>query len=306
MPERNSGPGWSNAGAECRRVRARRGRDYPRSRSSGSPDDGTANATGCRVWVWLSQQHLQYERARPLHHSAGLVQAAAWRKRRSSIRRLAETFWRLDGSQPSLQEVREAVREIRHSKAMLLVPGEDDARSAGSFFKNPVVTQRELRRTRRRDCDHGDSICLVTRRTRDLRKLSAAWLVEHAGFAKGYTRGAAGISRRHALADRESRRSDSGGNRRIEGRNPVASVGGVWNCAATRTGVSGVLARNLRVDACAMPLPARRRAPPATPVSSAPGRAEICRPTGKPSPVNPQGTDTEGQNSRLKGAGVVQ
>ena len=34
----------------------------------------------------------------------------------------------------------------------------------------------------------------------------------------------------------------------------------------------------------------------------APGRAEICKPTGKPSPVNPQGTDTDGQNSRLNGA----
>jgi UDP-N-acetylmuramate dehydrogenase len=32
------------------------------------------------------------------------------------------------------------------------------------------------------------------------RKLPAGWLVEHAGFSKGYTRGRAGISRKHALA----------------------------------------------------------------------------------------------------------
>ncbi|HEV2022253.1 MAG TPA: UDP-N-acetylmuramate dehydrogenase, partial [Terriglobales bacterium] len=39
---------------------------------------------------------------------------------------------------PTLSETREAVRRIRLSKAMLIVPGDDDSRSAGSFFKNPV------------------------------------------------------------------------------------------------------------------------------------------------------------------------
>ena len=43
--------------------------------------------------------------------------------------------------EPTLAEVRAAVREIRHRKAMLIMPGDDDARSAGSFFKNPVVPQ---------------------------------------------------------------------------------------------------------------------------------------------------------------------
>src|SRR5690242_20362506 len=42
---------------------------------------------------------------------------------------------------PSLAEVRVAVREIRYRKAMLIVPGDEDARSAGSVFKNPVVAQ---------------------------------------------------------------------------------------------------------------------------------------------------------------------
>ena len=102
-------------------------------------------------------------------------------------------------SAPSLAEVRAAVREIRQRKAMLIVPGDDDARSAGSFFKNPIIPQLQFE-----DLD-------VRLRTRGLalpsypageghRKLSAAWLVEHAGFAKGYNLGAAGISRRHTLA----------------------------------------------------------------------------------------------------------
>jgi len=101
--------------------------------------------------------------------------------------------------EPSLAEVRAEVREIRLSKAMLIVPGEEDARSAGSFFKNPVVPQKvvedlsprlELRRLQLPSYPAGDGF----------RKLPAAWLVEHAGFAKGYVKGAAGISRRHALA----------------------------------------------------------------------------------------------------------
>jgi UDP-N-acetylmuramate dehydrogenase len=104
-----------------------------------------------------------------------------------------------DSASVSLRQVREAVREIRRSKAMLLVPGDDDARSAGSFFKNPVIDQQRFvaldvgLRARGLNVPNfaaGD----------DLRKLSAAWLVEHAGFAKGYSRGAAGISRKHALA----------------------------------------------------------------------------------------------------------
>src|SRR4051812_2889840 len=41
---------------------------------------------------------------------------------------------------PSLMEVRNAVREIRRSKAMLIVEGDEDCRSAGSFFKNPIVS----------------------------------------------------------------------------------------------------------------------------------------------------------------------
>src|SRR6202163_1062567 len=46
---------------------------------------------------------------------------------------------------PSLAEVREAVREIRRTKGMLIVPGDDDSRSAGSFFKNPVLSEAQFK-----------------------------------------------------------------------------------------------------------------------------------------------------------------
>ena len=96
---------------------------------------------------------------------------------------------------PTLWEVRAAVREIRHSKAMLIVPGEEDARSAGSFFKNPVLAQAKFAELSQKFPDTPSFPAADS-----ARKIPAAWLVEHAGFSKGYTRGAAGLSRKHALA----------------------------------------------------------------------------------------------------------
>ena len=87
------------------------------------------------------------------------------------------------------------MRDIRHSKAMLLVPGEEDARSAGSFFKNPVVSQPEFERLSREFPQIPSHPTIG-----GTRKIPAAWLVEHAGFAKGYSKGRAAISRKHALA----------------------------------------------------------------------------------------------------------
>jgi UDP-N-acetylmuramate dehydrogenase len=102
-------------------------------------------------------------------------------------------------TEPTLQDVRDAVRNIRRGKAMLIVPGDDDCRSAGSFFKNPVVSQSkfaELEATLQ-----SRNVALPSYPASDgFRKLPAAWLVEQAGFAKGYNRGAVAISRRHALA----------------------------------------------------------------------------------------------------------
>lgn len=100
---------------------------------------------------------------------------------------------------PTLPEVRAAVREIRHRKAMLIVPGEEEARSAGSFFKNPVVPQAFFEELVAR-LAAGQLIPPSYAAPDGSRKIPAAWLVEHAGFAKGYTKGRAGISRKHALA----------------------------------------------------------------------------------------------------------
>ncbi len=99
----------------------------------------------------------------------------------------------------SLCEVREAVCEIRRSKAMLIVEGDEDCRSAGSFFKNPVVDAATYERIAEQIAPNG--LTPPKYPAGDGRmKLAAAWLVEQSGFEKGFTMGRVGISRRHALA----------------------------------------------------------------------------------------------------------
>ena len=100
---------------------------------------------------------------------------------------------------PSLAGTREAVRRIRATKAMLITPGDEDCRSAGSFFKNPVLTPHQYAELTLRAKVKGLQVPSYPALDA-LRKVSAAWLVEHSGFSKGYNTGRVGISRKHALA----------------------------------------------------------------------------------------------------------
>lgn len=101
--------------------------------------------------------------------------------------------------EPTLAEVANAVRAIRRSKGMLLVEGDPDCRSAGSFFKNPLVRQEVAERIRKIAAGSGAAMRVFPADS-GLVKIPAAWLIEQAGFAKGYALGAAGISTRHTLA----------------------------------------------------------------------------------------------------------
>jgi UDP-N-acetylmuramate dehydrogenase len=100
---------------------------------------------------------------------------------------------------PSLAEVREAVRKIRRSKGMLIVAGDEDCRSAGSFFKNPVLNEQQFKELAVRAASRGLEIPSYPALDAQ-HKISAAWLVENSGFSKGYVAGPAGISQKHALA----------------------------------------------------------------------------------------------------------
>ncbi len=112
----------------------------------------------------------------------------------------AELKRRFEGkSRPSLSETADAVRAIRRGKGMVVDATDPDSRSAGSFFRNPVVSAAEL----------GHVAAAAGLPEQDVPnwpaaegrvKLPAAWLLERAGFVRGYTQGNAGISRKHTLA----------------------------------------------------------------------------------------------------------
>lgn len=102
-------------------------------------------------------------------------------------------------AEPRLAEVAAAVRRIRQSKGMLLVEGDTDCRSAGSFFKNPVVTEEQVRNIAA-VADKEPPRFPAGSDVANSVKIPAAWLIEQAGFFKGYARGTAGISSRHTLA----------------------------------------------------------------------------------------------------------
>jgi UDP-N-acetylmuramate dehydrogenase len=105
------------------------------------------------------------------------------------------------GAKPALPEVTAAVRRIRQSKGMFLVEGDPDCRSAGSFFKNPVVAEA-LANQIALDSSKEPPRFSAGRGAEGAGKvkLPAAWLIEQAGFAKGDALGAAAISSRHTLA----------------------------------------------------------------------------------------------------------
>lgn len=108
------------------------------------------------------------------------------------------------GTPSSLASVRATVLALRRAKSMVIEPDDENRRSVGSFFVNPVVDASEAERVVSQALAAG----LVAAPNEIPRwpadggkvKLAAGWLVERAGFARGARRGAVGISTRHALA----------------------------------------------------------------------------------------------------------
>jgi UDP-N-acetylmuramate dehydrogenase len=102
---------------------------------------------------------------------------------------------------PTLADVRRAVLEVRRSKSMVIDPQDENRRSVGSFFMNPIVTEeawRELEPRLRSAVPAGARVPAYPGPAGV--KLSAAWLIEQAGLEKGLRRQGAGISTRHTLA----------------------------------------------------------------------------------------------------------
>lgn len=100
---------------------------------------------------------------------------------------------RAAGRPPTLSTVRRAVLKLRRRKSMIVNPEDPHSRSCGSFFINPLISRDDLARLRKNYqvpyFEVGDDV-----------KVPAAWLVEQAGFSKGFRQGGVGISLHHALA----------------------------------------------------------------------------------------------------------
>ena len=105
---------------------------------------------------------------------------------------------------PTVTQVRDTVLALRRSKSMVLDPSDPNRRSVGSFFMNPILPAAEADRLTERWRSEGmiaaGDVVPHFPAGQDRTKLSAAWLIERAGFSKGFRRGAVGISSRHALA----------------------------------------------------------------------------------------------------------
>ncbi|WP_214415327.1 UDP-N-acetylmuramate dehydrogenase [Sphaerisporangium fuscum] len=99
------------------------------------------------------------------------------------------------GERVGLHEARRAVLDLRRGKGMVLDASDPDTCSAGSFFTNPVLGEEQAAELELRAPGFprwdmpGGAV-----------KVPAAWLIEHAGFPKGYRRGPARISTKHTLA----------------------------------------------------------------------------------------------------------
>ena len=105
------------------------------------------------------------------------------------------------GEQAGVGEVRAAVLKIRARKGMVLSPGDPDTRSAGSFFTNPIITAADFAAVEAAAAARGAGSVPSYEAGGGLIKVPAGWLIEHAGFAKGYgAPSAARVSSKHTLA----------------------------------------------------------------------------------------------------------
>lgn len=106
------------------------------------------------------------------------------------------------GARAPLAAVREAVLALRRRKGMVLDPADADSVSAGSFFLNPILSADAFITLERRVAEHLEGhLCPPAWPEPDgAVKTSAAWLIERAGFHRGYGMGRVGISSKHPLA----------------------------------------------------------------------------------------------------------
>jgi UDP-N-acetylmuramate dehydrogenase len=116
---------------------------------------------------------------------------------------LARTLGIEVGERAPLADVRAAVLALRRGKGMVLDPADPDTVSAGSFFTNPILRERDFGAFAARVAERlGAGVAPPAWPAGERRvKTSAAWLIERAGFTRGYGRpDGIAISSKHTLA----------------------------------------------------------------------------------------------------------
>lgn len=127
------------------------------------------------------------------HTDAAVITSIRLRLRRdaSPVRypQLASALGVAVGDTAPAPDIRAAVLALRRSKGMVLDPTDPDTTSAGSFFTNPIVTAdvgERVRQVAARRLGADVSIPVYPAGRAGAVKLSAAWLIEKAGFGRGY------------------------------------------------------------------------------------------------------------------------
>ncbi len=96
--------------------------------------------------------------------------------------------------------IRNEVLALRKKKSMLVDSSDLESKSLGSFFVNPILNLEDFKKTSELSLKKGKSIVFFEIEGTSMKKIPAAWLVENAGFPKGFTKNGVGISKSHALA----------------------------------------------------------------------------------------------------------
>ncbi len=104
------------------------------------------------------------------------------------------------GDRAPLEQVRRTVLALRRGKGMVVDAADPDSRSAGSFFTNPVLDAEQVAALRERAAARLGRDVPVHPEPGGGSKVSAAWLIENAGFPKGWGEGPVGLSTKHTLA----------------------------------------------------------------------------------------------------------
>ncbi|WP_306204000.1 UDP-N-acetylmuramate dehydrogenase [Actinoplanes sp. RD1] len=161
--------------------------------------------TGEVTWMGLDECRFGYRSSVFKHNDRYLVLEVDFRlpvSADSAPIRYAELARHLGvevGERVAAERVRETVLKVRASKGMVLDPEDPDTRSVGSFFTNPVLSAEQWAAVQDRLADAGEPPSWPA--PNGTVKVPAAWLIEKAGFTKGYAgRDGVAISSKHTLA----------------------------------------------------------------------------------------------------------